>query len=162
MAIVHRAAFRAGWWAALAVIALLAWFGRPLLSGASFEHGFFGLFWYSMLALATVLWALPSEQGWDGSRFYRRWRLLGVVTVFERSYPASEFTGIALEQESAAVGRDHVWLVLTGPTRLVFAHWRASAASVAEAQALAQALSRANGLALAAADTATQGEPHAG
>ncbi|WP_255988109.1 hypothetical protein [Chitinolyticbacter albus] len=162
MPIVHRAAFRPGWWAALAVIAAAAWFGRPLLSGASFEHGFFGLFWYTMLALATVLWALPSEQGWDGTQFYRRWRLLGVATVFERTYPASAYTGIALEQDVNAFGRDSIWLVLEGAERLVFAHWRASAANVARAQALAVALSSASGLPRAGEESPTQGEPHAG
>ncbi|UXY15933.1 hypothetical protein N8I74_02635 [Chitiniphilus purpureus] len=146
MPLIYRAALRPGWWVALWVLLAAAWFGQPLLSGASFEHGFFGLFWYTMLALATLLWALPSEQGWDGSQFYRRWRLLGFITLFKRHYPPARFRRILLEQESHLFGRDSLWLVLDGEARLVFGHWRASAGGHAHARALAAALAAATGL----------------
>ncbi|XZG70364.1 hypothetical protein ACTSKR_00500 [Chitinibacteraceae bacterium HSL-7] len=142
----HSPAYRPAWWMTLAVLAFAAWFGLPLLSGASFTHGFFGVFWYTMLALAFATWAVTPEQAFEDGRLLRRWRLLGVWTLREYAYDLAQFDAIALEQEPAPFGRDHVWLVFTGKERLVFGHWRASNASVVEAVALAEGLSAATGL----------------
>ncbi|GAA5784502.1 hypothetical protein [Chitiniphilus shinanonensis] len=146
MRIVHRIAFRPNWWIAAALLVAAGWWGRPLLSGASFEHGFFGLFWYTMLALATAIWAVPAEQGWDGEALYRRWRLLGLLTLLEHRHAPGEFSRIVLEREAHAFRRDSVWLVFEGGQRFVFGHWRAGAANLAWAEALARQLSAATGL----------------
>ncbi|TJZ77450.1 hypothetical protein [Chitiniphilus eburneus] len=147
--IVHRTAFRPGWWIAAALLIAAAWWGQPLLSGASFEHGFFGLFWYTMLALATVLWAVPAEQGWDGHMLYRRWRLLGLATLREQRHAPGEFTRIVLEHEAGVFGWHRVWLVFEGEHRFVFGHWRASASNLAWADALAKQLATATGIPIA-------------
>ena len=55
--IVRRSTQSAGWWLFGAGLAFAAWWGLPLIQTDRFENHFYGLFWYSMLALGLVVWA---------------------------------------------------------------------------------------------------------
>ncbi|KAF0812402.1 hypothetical protein IGB42_03070 [Andreprevotia sp. IGB-42] len=141
--IVHSGAFRPLWWLCLGIIVVAALWGWPLLDGDSFQHRFFGVFWYSMIGLATAVWAVPAEQGCDGTTLERRWTLLGLLTLKRDTLPVSTFNEIRLEQEPNRIGADSIWVVFEsgGDPRFVFAHFRASVEGVARAQALARQLS---------------------
>ena len=151
--IIHRSATTLRWWLAGLVLLALAWWGRPLLMSDQFENHFFGLFYYSILAGGALFWALPSEQLYRNGEFIRQTRLLGLITLRRVVLPLAAFSQIRLEQDPNIFGRDSIWLIIAGegetPARLAFAHFGASTANVARAQALAAALSQASGLPIA-------------
>ncbi|BCL76868.1 hypothetical protein JHS3_26040 [Jeongeupia sp. HS-3] len=148
MVFVARDIARPGWWVAGAVLAFAGWWGQPLIAPEHFERAFFGLFWYSMLALAVGFWALPSERRFTGSEFVRRTMLLGVLPVYTRRQPVSAFRQIVLETDPNLAGPDTLWVLIEGDgdQRFAFAHRRATRAGRVRQLALARALSEASGL----------------
>ncbi|SFN50025.1 hypothetical protein SAMN05660284_01649 [Formivibrio citricus] len=147
--IVHRTAGQPAWWLFGAGLAFAAWWGLPLLENPQLENHFFGLFWYSMLALGAVLWAFPSEQCVTASHIERRYCLFGVAPIWSQCHVVGDFSGIALDQEPGLFGRDSVWLLFKGKDGvppLVFARYRATVAQIAAAQAKAEELARLTGL----------------
>ncbi len=146
--IVHRTASHPAWWLFGAGLAAAAWWGLPLIESPKLENHFFGLFWYSMLALGAVFWAVPAEQRATASTLERRYCLLGLIPLWRQAYPVSHFSAITLDQEPNIFGRDSVWVMLAGTddTRLVFARFRATKRGVERATALAKALSALTGL----------------
>ncbi|SMC20985.1 hypothetical protein SAMN02745857_01095 [Andreprevotia lacus DSM 23236] len=141
--IVFIGAFRPLWWLTAALLLLAAWWGWPLLSGASLAHSFYGVSWYSMIGLAAAIWAVPAEQGCDGTQLERRWTLLGLLTLKRERHALADFRQIRLEQEPNRLGKDSVWVLFEGENgrRFAFAHYRASHQGIAQAQALARQLS---------------------
>lgn len=147
--ITHRTAAQPAWWLFGIGLAAAAWWGLPLLQIDRFENHFFGVFWYSMLALATVFWAVPAEQRASAQTVERHYRLLGLITLWQQVRPVSDFEYITLDQEPGLFGRDSVWLLFQGKdqTTLVFARYRASEKQIAAAQANAEQLAGLTGLA---------------
>lgn len=147
--IVHRTARQPAWWLFGVGLAFAAWWGQPLIESDALENHFFGLFWYSMLALGALFWALPAEQRATAENVERRYLLLGLFPLWQQSWSFSAFTAITLEQESGLFGRDSVWLLFKGGEggiSLVFARYRASEAQIAAAQAEATRLALLTGL----------------
>ncbi|WP_035054761.1 hypothetical protein [Andreprevotia chitinilytica] len=146
-------AFRPLWWLCAVIIVAAALWGWPLIAGTTFQHGFFGLFWYGMVILAAVIWAVPAEQACDGTTLERRWTLVGLITLKREKLPLSDFNVIRLEQEPNVIGRDSVWVVFEGEkdVRFVFAHFRATDDGVMQAQALARNLATVSQLPFAEA-----------
>ncbi|GHD64763.1 hypothetical protein [Jeongeupia chitinilytica] len=145
---VARDVTRPGWWVSGLVLAAAGWWGQPLIAPDHFERAFFGLFWYTMLALAVVFWALPSERRFTGSAFVRRIMLLGVIPVYTRSQPVSAFRQIVLETDPNVVGPDTLWVLAEGDggSRFAFMHRRATRGGRARQLGLAKALAEASGL----------------
>lgn len=147
--IVHRTTSQPAWWLAGAGLAFAAWWGLPLIESRQLENHFFGVFWYSMLVLGALLWAVPSEQRVTDSTIERCYRLLGMFPLWRRVYPVREFVRIALEQEPGMFGRDSVWLLFQdkdGLSPLVFARYRATQRQIGAAQAKAVELAQLTGL----------------
>ena len=149
--IIHRTTSQLAWWFFGLGLLLAAWWGLPLIESSELQNHFFGLFWYSMLALGSVFWVVPAEQRATAHSLERRYCLLGVIPLWRRTYPVSDFNAVQLDQEPSIFGRDSVWVMLVGPDdkRLVFARFRASMRGVARASALADALVAQTGLPLA-------------
>ncbi len=146
--IVHRTVSSPAWWLFGAGLAAAAWWGLPLIESPKLENHFFGLFWYSMLALGAAFWAIPAEQRATASTLERRYCLLGLITLWRQVYPVSHFNAITLDQEPNIFGRDSVWVMLTGraDATLVFARFRATQKGVAQAGRLASDLAALTGL----------------
>ena len=147
--IVHRTASQPAWWLFGAGLALAAWWGLPLIEKPQLENHFYGLFWYSMLALGAVLWAFPAEQRVTARKIERRYCLLGLIPLWKQEHAVSDFAAITLDQEPGLFGRDNVWLLFQGKdgvSPLVFARYRATAQQIAAAQAKAGALAQLTGL----------------
>ncbi|AOY00994.1 hypothetical protein [Jeongeupia sp. USM3] len=146
--LVARDIARPGWWLSGAVLALAGWWGQPLIAPDHFERAFFGLFWYTMLALAAVFWALPSERRLSGNEFVRRTMLLGIVPVYTRRQPVSNYRQVVLETDPNLVGPDTLWVLVEGDggRRFAFSHRRATRRGRARQLALARALAEAGGL----------------
>ncbi|MDR3411663.1 MAG: hypothetical protein P4L87_12105 [Formivibrio sp.] len=146
--IVHRTASSLPWFLFGAGLAAAAWWGLPLIESPKLENHFFGLFWYSMLGLGALLWAIPAEQRALPQTVERRYCLLGLVPLWRQTHPVGDFTGITLDQEPNIFGRDSVWVILTGKTgnTFVFARFRATQRGVGKADQLANALAALTGL----------------
>ncbi len=147
--IIHRTASQPVWWVFGIGLAFAAWWGLPLIESAQLENQFFGLFWYSMLVLGAVFWAVPAEQRASPDTIERRYCLLGAVTLWQRSYPVSDFVAISLDQDPGLFGRDSVWVLFKGKegvSPLVFARYRATVAQIAAAQTRATELAYLTGL----------------
>ncbi|MBS1154340.1 MAG: hypothetical protein H6R07_264 [Proteobacteria bacterium] len=148
--IVHRTISSPAWWLFGAGLAAAAWWGLPLIESPKLENHFFGLFWYSMLALGAAFWAIPAEQRATATMIERHYGLLGLVPLWRQAYPVSQFSAVTLEQEPNIFGRDSVWVMLTGRSGnpFVFARFRATQRGVAKASQLAGALAALTGLPL--------------
>ncbi len=147
--IIHRTATQPAWWLFGAGLAFAAWWGLPLIESPQLENHFFGLFWYSMLVLGVVFWAVPAEQRVTASKIERRYCLLGLIPLWQQEYTVSDFAAIALDQEPGLFGRDSVWLLFKGKesvSPLVFARYRATVAQIAAAQTRATELAYLTGL----------------
>ncbi len=146
--IVHRTISQPAWWLFGAGLALAAWWGLPLIESERLENQFFGLFWYSMLALGAASWAVTVEQRVSATTVERCYCLLGLFGLWRQSHPIGDFSAITLEQEPGLFGRDSVWLQLQGKngTPFVFARYRATHAQIEAAQVRATELSRLTGL----------------
>ncbi len=155
----HRGISKLSWWLFGAAMIAAAWWGQPLVDSVHFENHFFGVFWYSMIALGLMFWSLPSEQFTDGKLLERRTMLLGLLPLWRKSEPVSGFERVELTQEPNVFGKDSVWLSLIttedGETkrRFVFAYFPASHRGIAKAQQMAGDLSQISGLPFAQAAT---------
>lgn len=149
--IVHRTISQPAWWLFGLGLAFAAWWGSPLIESPRFENHFFGVFWYSMLALGAAFWAVPAEQRVTAQTVERRYCLLGLITLWRQVRPVSDFASITLDQEPGLFGRDTVWVLLQGKDEvpLVFARYRATVKQIAAAQAKAEQLSALTGLVFA-------------
>lgn len=149
--IVHRTISQPAWWLFGLGLAFAAWWGSPLIESPRFENHFFGVFWYSMLALGAAFWAVPVEQRATVQTVERRYCLLGLITLWRQVRPVSDFSSITLDQEPGLFGRDTVWVLLQGKDEvpLVFARYRATVKQIAAAQAKAEQLSALTGLVFA-------------
>lgn len=147
--IVHRTTRNLAWWLFGAGLAFAAWWGLPLIESPRLENHFFGVFWYSMLGLGVMFWALPAEQRATAITLERHYRVLGLVTLWRQVYPVSAFNEILLDQEPNMFGRDSVWILFTGEsgTSLVFARFPASQKGVARATQLVADLVALTGIA---------------
>lgn len=148
--IVHRTISSLAWWLFGAGLVAAAWWGLPLIESPKLENHFFGLFWYSMLALGAAFWAIPAEQRATATMIERRYGLLGLLPLWRQTHPVSRFSAITLEQEPNIFGRDSVWVMLTGSadSSFVFARFRATQRGVAQASRLAGDLATLTGLPL--------------
>ena len=152
MILIHRATGQLSWWLFGLGLVAAAWWGQPLVDSTQFENHFFGVFWYSMLGMGAIFWALPGEQYTDGKVLERRTKLLGLLTLWRSRDVISSFARVELEQEPNIFGRDNIWLSLIasedGETtrRFVFAYFSASHRGVAKASKLAGDLARVTGL----------------
>lgn len=146
--IIHRTIRGPAWWLFGTGLAAAAWWGLPLIESPRLENHFFGLFWYSMLALGAVFWAIPAEQRATAQSIERRYTLLGLATLWRQVHPLDEFSAIMLEQEPNFFGRDSVWVMLTGKTgtTFIFARFNATYKGIARARRLARNLAALTGL----------------
>lgn len=146
--ITHRTISQPAWWLFGAGLAFAAWWGLPLIESERLENQFFGLFWYSMLGLGAVSWAVTVEQRVSATSVERRYGLLGLFVLWRQSHPVSNFSAITLEQEPGLFGRDSVWLQLQGKngTPFVFARYRATDKQIEAARSRASELSQLTGL----------------
>ena len=146
--IARRSTSSAGWWLFGAGLAFAAWWGLPLIQTDRFENHFYGLFWYSMLALGLVVWALPVEQRAYADRLERRYAVFGLIALWQKHWPVSGFTEICIEREPGLLFCESFWIVVTGENGL--RHAFAQCRRIEAAGALAQELSTLTGLPLAA------------
>lgn len=146
--IVHRTASHPAWWLFGLGLAFAAWWGLPLVESDQLQNNFFGLFWYSMLVVGAGFWAVPAEQRATAGTIERRYCLLGLAPLWQRTHPVSAFHSVQLDQDPNIFGRDSVWVMFCGPgdLRLVFARFRASTRGVENATRLAADLSALTGL----------------
>ena len=92
--IVHRTIRQPAWWLFGAGLALAAWWGLPLIESERLENQFFGLFWYSMLALGAASWAVTVEQRVSATTVERCYCLLGLFVLWRQSHPIGDFSPI--------------------------------------------------------------------
>lgn len=157
--LISRAVAKPSWWMFGVAMFAAAWWGQPLVDSVHFENHFFGVFWYSMIVLGLMFWALPSEQFTDGTILERRTMLLGLVILWRKSEPIRGFERVELTQEPNIFGKDSVWLSLISSEdgemtrRFVFAYFPASHRGIAKAQQMAGDLSQISGLPFAQAAT---------
>ncbi|QLG88966.1 hypothetical protein HQ393_12365 [Chitinibacter bivalviorum] len=161
--IVHRTTSSLAWWLSGLALIALAWWGKPLVQSDQFENHFYGLFYYSILAGMALFWALPSEQRCYDGIFERRTMLFGLIPLYKVSAPVQAFSEIRLEQDPNLFRKDTIWLMVCGVKddseqveRFAFANWSATRRNLAKADALAQTLSAATGLAIQTAEVEVQ------
>ncbi|MDR3429922.1 hypothetical protein [Silvimonas sp.] len=153
-ALVHRNASKPAWLIFGLVLLATAFWGWPLIDSPRFENHFFGLFWYSMIALAAAFWAFPAEQRVYDGVLERRICLFGLIPVRTRQIPLSAFTRVMLDQEPNVIGPDSIWVCLAddGDARFVFAHYRATTAGVRKGVEQVHRLAELTGLPFAQSD----------
>jgi hypothetical protein len=157
--LISRAVAKPSWWLFGIAMFAAAWWGQPLVDSAHFENHFFGVFWYSMIVLGLLFWALPGEQYADNAIVERRTMLLALLPLWRKSEPVSAFERVELTQEPNVFGKDSVWLSLIasedGETtrRFVFAYFPASQRGIVKAQQMAGELAQITGLPFAQAGT---------
>ncbi len=134
---------------ALAVAALLCFKGEPSLGR------WIGV---ALLSVLAVLCLLPSETRFDSAKraVERRWKLLGVLTVFRRRLPLAQFRQICWQSvgswDESGTSNMHVWKVgleRVSGRRVFISYFNAPAGQVcAEAKEFALELSKLTGLPL--------------
>ena len=146
--VVHRTALHRAWWLFGAGIAFAAWFGQPLLTTPTLQHQFYGMFWYSMVGLATVFWIFPAEQRARTGVIERRYCLLGLLPLWRQTHDPARFSGICVELGRNTVGSDMLWIMLTPKTGepFAFAQIRANSHGAARAERLTNRLAEITGL----------------
>jgi hypothetical protein len=146
--IIRRSTQSAGWWLFGAGLAFAAWWGLPLIQTDRFENQFYGLFWYSMIALGVVVWALPVEQRAYADRLERRYAVFGLIALWQKQWPVSGFKEVHIEREAGLLFGESFWVIVTGEGDL--RHAFAQCRRIEAAGALAQELATLTGLPLAA------------
>ena len=145
---IFRTTYQVAWWGFGIGLTLAAWWGLPLIESDQLQNHFFGLFWYSMLGMGALFWAVSAEQRASATQIERHYRLFGLITLWKQVQPISDFQSIVLEQDPNLFRRDTVWVLLKSDAeqRFVFARFTATQRGIAQAQQIAQDLAALTGL----------------
>lgn len=148
---VFRTTRQIAWWGFGLGLVFAAWWGLPLIESDQLQNHFFGLFWYSMLGMGALFWAVPAEQRVSATQVERHYCLFGLIALWKQAQPLSDFQSIVLEQDPNLFRRDTVWVLLKSEAgqSFVFARFTATQRGIAQAQQIAQDLAALTGLAIA-------------